>query len=114
MLSRNPNYKKQTIAGIFDEACLHRVGFHALDAVAHKGDIEKGELLYKVMHDSKEKGGLGLVWDASHFEKIILAHYNAKSYSGVIKEFERAEYNPTMPKGWEGTLKTQACLFMCF
>eukprot|EP01060_Flectonema_neradi_P038081 TRINITY_DN7898_c0_g1_i1.p1 TRINITY_DN7898_c0_g1~~TRINITY_DN7898_c0_g1_i1.p1 ORF type:complete len:349 (+),score=55.98 TRINITY_DN7898_c0_g1_i1:38-1084(+) len=106
-MARWEGARKGFDAGIFDEACLHRVGFYALDVFAEKKDVEKSDFLYKIMHDRKEKGGLGLAFDASHFEKIILANYNAESYSGAIREFEKIEYNPSMPKGWQSSLKTQ-------
>eukprot|EP01061_Rhynchopus_euleeides_P015915 TRINITY_DN27046_c0_g1_i1.p1 TRINITY_DN27046_c0_g1~~TRINITY_DN27046_c0_g1_i1.p1 ORF type:complete len:353 (+),score=105.28 TRINITY_DN27046_c0_g1_i1:71-1129(+) len=101
-LERWEGVKKGHAAGIFNDECLHRAGFYVLDVMAEHKDMEGGELFYSELHDPPSKGGLGLPFDATHVEKMVLLGYRAEAYTKASRYFEEG-----LLFGAERYLKTQ-------
>eukprot|EP00755_Sulcionema_specki_P015259 Sspe_Gene.58878::Locus_32328_Transcript_1_2_Confidence_0.667_Length_1224::g.58878::m.58878 len=78
-------------AGVFDKAALHRAGFFVLDVLAEIGDVSRAAEVYTEMHTPASSGGLGLVFDASHVEKMVYCCYVAKEFEQGREYFREAQ-----------------------
>ncbi|KAJ9469433.1 hypothetical protein DIPPA_32001 [Diplonema papillatum] len=101
-MTRWEGVKKGHEAGIFNDDCLHRAGFHVLDVLAEHKDTEGAELIYAEMHDPKETTGLKLPLNAGHTEKMVYLGYDSDNHQFALRYFEEA-----MACGMSPLLKTQ-------